>query len=1026
MRRLLRWLLVVCLTLVIVTGGLLWRLSLGPLSLAPLQPLLETLIERGGPYLVTFTDPSLVWLRHEGTIALEIHDLEARTLQGAFVASAPLLRGTVAARPLLFGQIELVEAQLDLPEIELARTAEGRLVLSFGGKLADIVLGQAGNDEGLDTLLGGSGEITDPRIAQLRSVRVTAPSLQFTDTLSGDRATASEPVFELRRVNHVWTVSLAGKLGEGRVEATAEPAANGQDQQVTVRFQDLRAQDFAAFAPDLPLAGITVPISGNVGFTINPTTGARGPATVDLAAAAGEVGVPTLGLAPIPIKGGSLRGRLAPGWLQGEIERCEVATDGYSLTLAGTLGLVATGIDADLTLYAAELDVAEILQLWPGDVAAEARAWVVDNIPAGQVSAAKFQLASHSSRPNQPEIGGQLTFGGLQLRYLDTMPPATDLAGTASLAGNSLQVKVAAGRSGEVDLTRGEVVLGNLLVEQPSQLKLQANLRSTVPAAMRLLDAEPVALGKATGLSPADASGTQVTDLTLTLPLLDEIPPDKISFKAVSRLSDVQLRQASPGYDVAARRIDLVAEPAGVSGKGEIQVNGVSVTVDARENTPAVRGVQRTLKASGSIDAAGAKALAVEWPAEIGGAVGFDVTLTEARNPLRTVDVSLDLRRASFALPPLLLTKRPGEAGSASARLVQANPTSLAVQQAQVEVAGWRVAGDADLTLEPVQAQRIVLREARGPLGDLTADLSLDGSRWRGRVDIGRLDLRPAMQGGAGGGGDTVALPDFRLDLSARQLRLGDAPFSNLSGSIEHRRSIWASTRLRANIEDSNVSLDVATPAQRSIITLSGSDAGWLIRGLSASDNGIRGGTFRLSADINQAAAGGPIGGGELKIRDFTLWGAPLVARIVSLASFSGLSNALRGQGVPVQRLVVPFRLQGQRITLNEARMVGSDIGARADGSIDLGAQTLAINGTVAPAYTINRFLGRIPILGQIMSGGRSDAVLAATFSVSGPISQPQISVNPLAALVPGVIRDLFNALSADTEGASGGRLDDR
>ena len=146
----------------------------------------------------------------------------------------------------------------------------------------------------------------------------------------------------------------------------------------------------------------------------------------------------------------------------------------------------------------------------------------------------------------------------------------------------------------------------------------------------------------------------------------------------------------------------------------------------------------------------------------------------------------------------------------------------------------------------------------------------------------------------------------------------------------------------------------------------------------------------------------------------------------MSLASFSGLSNALRGQGVPVQRLVVPFRLQGQRITLNEARMVGSDIGARADGSIDLGAQTLAINGTVAPAYTINRFLGRIPILGQIMSGGRSDAVLAATFSVSGPISQPQISVNPLAALVPGVIRDLFNALSADTEGASGGRLDDR
>ena len=209
------------------------------------------------------------------------------------------------------------------------------------------------------------------------------------------------------------------------------------------------------------------------------------------------------------------------------------------------------------------------------------------------------------------------------------------------------------------------------------------------------------------------------------------------------------------------------------------------------------------------------------------------------------------------------------------------------------------------------------------------------------------------------------------------------------------------------------MSLDAATPAQRTIVTLLGSDAGWLIRGIGTSDNGIRGGTFRLTADVSQGAAGFD-GSGELKIRRFTLWGAPLVARIISLASFSGLGNALSGQGVPVDRLVAPFRIQGQRITLDQARIVGSDIGARADGVIDLGAGTLAINGTVAPAYTINRILGRIPIIGQILSGSRSDAALAATFSVSGPIAQPQVSVNPLAALVPGMIRDLFGALTAD------------
>jgi hypothetical protein len=154
------------------------------------------------------------------------------------------------------------------------------------------------------------------------------------------------------------------------------------------------------------------------------------------------------------------------------------------------------------------------------------------------------------------------------------------------------------------------------------------------------------------------------------------------------------------------------------------------------------------------------------------------------------------------------------------------------------------------------------------------------------------------------------------------------------------------------------------------------------------------------------------------------MWGAPTIARIVSLASFSGLSNALAGRGVPVTRLIVPFELQNQTLTLVQARLVGSDIGARADGTIDLENDQLNITGTVAPAYTVNRIIGRIPIIGQILSGSRSDAALAATFSVSGAVSDPQIGVNPLAALVPGMVRDLFSAFTADA--ADSGRTDER
>ena len=91
--------------------------------------------------------------------------------------------------------------------------------------------------------------------------------------------------------------------------------------------------------------------------------------------------------------------------------------------------------------------------------------------------------------------------------------------------------------------------------------------------------------------------------------------------------------------------------------------------------------------------------------------------------------------------------------------------------------------------------------------------------------------------------------------------------------------------------------------------------------------------------------------------------------------------------------------------------MVGSGLGARVDGAIDLDARTLALSGTVAPLYAINRLLGRIPIVGNLMRGENSDAAIAATFSIGGTFADPQISVNPLSALVPGFLRDLLGDL---------------
>ena len=161
--------------------------------------MLQLLIDRGSPYAISFSDPKLVWLREADEVALQVRDVEARTPEGELVAAAPSVRATVAVPPLLLDQrLQLAEVQLDLPSIGLTRDENGKL-LTFDRRLASIPLGETTGGGGLGRLLGESGEVKDPRLADLRLVRVTAPSLQFLDAATGDRATAADAVFELDR-----------------------------------------------------------------------------------------------------------------------------------------------------------------------------------------------------------------------------------------------------------------------------------------------------------------------------------------------------------------------------------------------------------------------------------------------------------------------------------------------------------------------------------------------------------------------------------------------------------------------------------------------------------------------------------------------------------------------------------------------------------------------------------------------------------------------------------------------------------
>ena len=188
--------------------------------------------------------------------------------------------------------------------------------------------------------------------------------------------------------------------------------------------------------------------------------------------------------------------------------------------------------------------------------------------------------------------------------------------------------------------------------------------------------------------------------------------------------------------------------------------------------------------------------------------------------------------------------------------------------------------------------------------------------------------------------------PTWRSTSARSSLRLGDTPLSRLTGSIEYRDGVWRYAALRAQVEGSDVRLDLDSRWPGSAL-LAATDAGWRSERRQLRSRYSR--WTILLVGRSESSSGRAERPRQFGVHHFTLRGAPTIARILSLASFSGLGQALTGGGLAMDGLVVPFWVQGDVIRVDKARLVGSNIGARADGTIDLARQRVDLSGTVAP-----------------------------------------------------------------------------
>jgi hypothetical protein len=192
---------------------------------------------------------------------------------------------------------------------------------------------------------------------------------------------------------------------------------------------------------------------------------------------------------------------------------------------------------------------------------------------------------------------------------------------------------------------------------------------------------------------------------------------------------------------------------------------------------------------------------------------------------------------------------------------------------------------------------------------------------------------------------------------------------------------------------------------------LESNDMGATLRALGKFDT-IHGGRLAIVGTSAGPMPNAPLVA-RIEARDYVLVDAPAMVSLLTVASLTGISDSMQGEGIRFSRLIGDFTLTDGIMETELLRAYGPALGLTARGKIDFDEFLVELEGTAVPAYSVNRVLNLIPLLGPILTGREGEGMFAVTYRMTGPLDDPDVAVNPLSALAPGFLRAMFSGRSS-------------
>lgn len=1046
----------------------IWQLYKGPIAVPFLKPyIIQALSSSDDSYDISLESVNIELVRSIQPIKIIANNVVYKKQDESFIINAPRTSVSFSIRALLRGIIAPSSIEVDAPSI-YAFTEYGiektkpqdvnKKKIEYYINMAEDFLEKYNSD--------------DKYIAEnyINSIQIKNANMEFHEVDLGRKWVISdvnygfEKEFDALHTEASGLIDINGKIASAGIESKLNTQTKAMD--LKVYFSDIIPADivnnFVEESKQKELYQIHMPIGGEISSRIDLN---KILAEKDNVVEGLDKGIKEINL---KLEGGqgyiefnedekmkynmssfSTEGKISGGLNNLTVTGGKINIDGQEakvgINIKGLKPYILENslkdIQASITAETAKLKLDDLTKYWPRYLGESGWIWCKESLFDGEAKNAKFKFdfAYDKNKKNIvfKNLEGQVGAENATVLYLNGMPKIKNAYGLVTFTKDTININIDKGISDGVILTGGYVKLYDLdKYNNYADIRLIAE--SSVTDVLKLIDNPPLNFVKEMNIPADKLSGQTTTDLSLKFELKDDLKPEEVKVEVNADIKDVDIADIIKGKRLKSDELKLFVNNDYLKLSGKAEADGIPVDLVWQENFNQ-KSDKSNYKIIFKLDDEIKKKLGIETEIlnspYIEGYAIVTADISVSQTEQAKVSLSADIQNAAIDYSFLGFRKLYGSEGKITAEMIinkdklESIP-SFALSKPDFNLTG-KISLNKDGSLKQVDIQKV-----RGPKTNARAQIEWTGTPKDRLIKINvsgnSYNLTPFfdrqnendkkkqnLSTDTSSDDDWENVTDTDINIAVNKLWTNPkVPITNFAGAakLRHGEGVHEIHLVGnyGNSKEVKLKADYSPrPNNEYYLLINSNNAGSTFKVLRIYDN-ISGGNLKIEGKRSKDKDFV----GHASIRDFNLHNTPVLAKVLSVASLTGIVGMLSGEGIAFSHLDAPFEYKNKVLKVEDAKAFGNVLGITMSGTYNWNNEEIKGEGVIAPAYSINSFLGKIPLVGNLLAG-KDGTVFAANYSVSGTINDTDVSINPLSALSPGSLKDWFSSAFGSNNGTN-------